>query len=133
MGEAAIVNCSAPHYNLGAEKLADWLRGDGWKVTMLQGDPGMFAHGYDLVCVSVIFSWHAPIARDIALRVKDECEVWAGGPGLFALGKWWAENVGTPLQIGLDRRFDRQRGRYKMTFAVRGCPVGCAFCIVPKL
>jgi pyruvate-formate lyase-activating enzyme len=34
---------------------------------------------------------------------------------------------------GLDQRFDRQRGHYRMTFASRGCPVNCSFCIVPRL
>jgi len=85
------------------------------------------------MALSVIFSWHAPIARDVALRVKDNCEVWAGGPGLFALRKWWLDETGIPATIGLDQRFDRQRGKYKMTFYSRGCPVGCSFCIVPKL
>ena len=130
---ALVVNCSAPHYNLGAAKLADWLRDRGDEVTVVDGDPGMMALGYDLVCLAVIFSYHAPIARTIALRVKDFCEVWAGGPGLFALSKWWAEETGLPVVVGLDQRFDKQRGHYKMTFAVRGCPVGCSFCIVPKL
>lgn len=130
---ALVVNCSAPHYNLGLAKLADYLRDRGDTVTEVGGDPGMFVTGYDLVCVGVIFSWHAPVARDVALRVKDHAEVWAGGPGLFALAKWWAEETGMALQVGLDQRFDKQRGKYKMTFAVRGCPVGCSFCIVPKL
>lgn len=128
-----VVNCSHPHYNLGLAKLADYLRADGDDVTEVNGDPGMFALGYDRVCVGVIFSWHAPIARDVALRVKDHAEVWAGGPGLFALAKWWAEQTSLPLQVGLDERFDKQRGKYKMTFCSRGCPVGCSFCIVPKL
>lgn len=129
----AVVNCSAPHYNLGARKLADWLRACGDDVTEFEGDHGMFMVGFDRVAVSCVFSWHAPVAREIALRVRDSAEVWAGGPGLFALAKWWKEEVGTELTIGVDRRFDRQRGAYKMTFASRGCPVGCWFCIVPKM
>ncbi len=85
MKQAMVINCSAPHYNLGARKLADWLAKQGYAVTPAEGDPGMWGLGADLVCLSVIFSWHAPLARQITLRVKDQAEVWAGGPGLFAL------------------------------------------------
>jgi hypothetical protein len=128
----AVINCSAPHYNLGAHKLFDWLRVEGHAVTWFDGDPGLFAYGYDLVCLSVIFSWHAPIARDIALRVKVNSEVWCGGPGIFALWKWWKDTTGLSIQRGIDQRFDKHRGDYKMTFASRGCPVNCSFCIVPR-
>ena len=128
-----IVNCSAPHYNLGAAKLADWLRAEGYCVQTVEGDPGLMSYGFDLVCLSVIFSWHAPIARNIALRVKADAEVWCGGPGMFALRNWWKDQTGLTAQAGLDIRFDRQVGNYNMTFASRGCPVGCNFCIVPRL
>lgn len=130
---ALVVNCSAPHYNLGASKLADWLRADGVEVDVRQGDPGLFSYGYDLVALSVIFSWHAPMAREIALRLKDSAEVWCGGPGMFALAKWWARETGLAATTGLDWRFERQRGAYRMTFASRGCPVNCWFCVVPRL
>ena len=127
-----VVNCS-PGYNLGANKLADWLRSQGNDVTFHTGDPEIFAYGYDLVCLSVIFSWHAPTARSIALRVRDNSDVWCGGPGMFALANWWKKETGLECAQGLDARFERQIGNYKMTFASRGCPVGCWFCIVPKL
>jgi pyruvate-formate lyase-activating enzyme len=130
---ALVVNCSASHYNLGAAKLADWLRSEGYEVETAKGDPGMFAYGYDLVCLSVIFSWHAPLAAEIALRVKGTSEVWAGGPGLFKVGKWFEAETGVRAAHALDKRFDKQRGQYRATFASRGCPVGCSFCIVPGL
>lgn len=130
---ALVVNCSAGHYNLGARKLADWLRSEGWTVETSEGDPGLFTPTAELVCLSVIFSWHAPIARAIALRVKPVAEVWAGGPGLFALAHWWREQTGLEVRRGLDQRFELQRGDYRMTFASRGCPVGCYFCIVPQI
>jgi len=87
----------------------------------------------DVMALSVIFSWHAPIAREIALRMKATAEVWSGGPGLFALANWWHQETGLQIVKGLDSRFDKQRGNYKMTFASRGCPVNCSFCIVPRL
>src|SRR5260370_1346348 len=133
MKQALVVNCSAPHYNLGAHKLADWLAGLDYAVTAAEGDPGLWGLDADLVCLSVIFSWHAPLARQIALRMRDQTEVWAGGPGLFALSHWWRQETGLAVVKGLDGRFERQRGRYKMTFASRGCPVNCSFCIVPRL
>ncbi|MGD8188546.1 hypothetical protein ACQCN2_00965 [Brevibacillus ginsengisoli] len=132
-GKAAVINVSAPHYNLGAHKLYDWLSEQGWQVEMLDGDPGVFVYGYDLVCLSVIFTWHAPIAKEIALRVKANSEVWCGGPGIFSLSNWWKNETGLDSFKGLDPRLDKQRGKYRMTFASRGCPVGCYFCIVPQL
>jgi hypothetical protein len=59
--------------------------------------------------------------------------VWCGGPGMFALSLWWKEQTGLAVTRGLDTRFERQRGAYRMTFASRGCPVNCWFCIVPRL
>ena len=92
---ALVVNCSAPHYNLGAAKLADWLRSEGYVVTEYGGDPRVFSFGFDVVALSVIFSWHAPIARDVALRVKANSEVWCGGPGRADLDAW-VERVSNP-------------------------------------
>src|SRR5207253_1108296 len=120
---------SAPHYSLGAAKLAGWLRSEGYAVTTAEGDPSMFAIGYDLVALSVVFSWHAPIAREVALRAKPHSEVWCGGPGMSALITWWRSQTGLDARMGLDDRFDRQPGDYPYTFASRGCPVGCTWCI----
>lgn len=131
--KALVINCSAPHYNLGAHKLADWLCEQRYEVARVEGDPGLWGLEADLVCLSVIFSWHAPLACEIALRMKDIAEVWAGGPGLFALASWWRKETGLEIVRGLDVRFERQRGSYKMCFASRGCPVNCSFCIVPRL
>lgn len=89
----------------------------------------------DLVCLSIIFSWNAPIAREIAIRMKDRAEIWCGGPGMFTptLERWWRKETGLEVVKGLDQRFDKQRGIYDMTFASRGCPIGCSFCIVHQL
>ncbi len=128
-----IVNVSKGYYNLGVHKLRDYMAAQGHDVTCHDGDPGLFAQGFNLVCLSVIFSWHAPIARDIALRVKGDSDVWCGGPGIFALASWWKKTTGWECQRGLDVRFDKQRGSYRMTFASRGCPVNCSFCVVPRI
>lgn len=128
-----VINCSAPYYNLGAHKLADWLRSEGESVAYHDGDPGLYGYDADAVHLSVIFSWHATIAREIALRLRDHAAIHAGGPGMFALGRWWKEQTGFNAHKGLDARFERQRGDYRMTFASRGCPVNCYFCIVPRI
>ncbi len=130
---AIVVNCSSTPthvcYNLGARKLADWLKRQSWTVGYYDCDPGMWELEADLVCLSVIFSWHAPKAREIALRMKDRAEIWCGGPGMFALASWWRQETGLEIVRGLDSRFEHQRGQYKMTFASRGCPVNCSFSV----
>src|SRR5690348_12838171 len=101
---AIVINCSASdthgrpkhYYNLGAHKRTYWLRTHGYAVDYHHGDPGLFLEGVDLVCLSVIFSWHAPLARDIAIRVRSRAEVWCGGPGMFALAHWWTQQTGLP-------------------------------------
>lgn len=128
-----VINVSAPHYNLGARKLAAWLAEQGENVRYEDGDPGMFDNDPESVWLSVIFSWHAPAAYQIAQRYHNRALVHCGGPGMYALKKWWTDRVGGYFQRGLDARFERQRGNFLMTFASRGCPVGCSFCIVPKL
>jgi len=130
---ALVINVSAPHYNLGARKLYDWLVEQGYQVAYYDGDPGLWGLDADLIAISVIFSWHAHTAREIALRMKDRAEVWCGGPGMFALTHWWRKETGLEITKGLDQRFDKQRGTYKMCFASRGCPVNCSFCLVPRL
>jgi len=134
---ALIVNCSTAHYNLATHKLFNWLTSLGVPCDRFDGDPGLWGfpvESYDLVCLSVIFSWDAPLAANLANRYKDTATIWSGGPGLVALGKWWAEKTDCPPPMTrIDDSFDRQRGDYEMTFASRGCPVGCYFCVVPQI
>jgi hypothetical protein len=131
--KVAVINCSHPYYNLGSQKLFNWLNEQGHDVTYHKGDPGLWALDAELVCLSVIFSWHAPIAKEIALRMKLTADVWCGGPGMFALANWWRKETGLVMTKGVDPRFESQPGKYLMTFASRGCPVNCSFCIVPKM
>ena len=62
-----VVNVSKGYYNLGVNKLRDYMAAQGHDVTCHDGDPGLFAQGFS-VCLSVFSA--SPIARDIALRVK---------------------------------------------------------------
>ena len=102
---ALVVNASARHYNLGARKLADWLTENGDVVACSDGDPGLFGGQPDKVYISVIFSWHAPVAAEIAMRYKANADIECGGPGMFALAAWWKRQTG----------LERHRGNYRMT------------------
>lgn len=140
--KAVVVSCARPNhrgeypYNLGARKCADWLRGQGVACDYYDGDPGLPVwegeREIDLVALSVIFSWQAEVALQIALQMKDRAEVWCGGPGMSGLIPWWKLQTGLLCHRGIDERFDRQRGDYLMTFASRGCPVGCYFCLTEE-
>jgi hypothetical protein len=130
---ALVINCSTPHYNLGVAKLVQWLRTTGVAVTAWEGDPGLFGGSPERVYLSVIFSWHAPLAHDLALRYRAHADIECGGPGMFALATWWREQTGLACHRGLDERFEYQRGTYRMVFASRGCPVNCHFCLVPRM
>ena len=81
----------------------------------------------------MIFSWDAPKAFQIAERYKNLALIHCGGPGMYALEKWWTDRVDGYYQKGLTLASSLLRGSYLATFASRGCPVGCYFCIVPKL
>lgn len=129
--KVAVLNLSHPHYNLGAAKLATWLRSRGDEVEEHPSDPGMFLLGYDLVCLSAIFSWDVP--KGVAPALRCGCEVWAGGPGFLEMVGWWKHATGLDATVGLDQRFERQRGQYRMCFAARGCPLDCHFCGVTKI
>jgi hypothetical protein len=130
--KAAVVNLSHPHYNLGARKLATWLRSTECQVAEFDGDPGLFLKGFDLVAFSAIFSWDVPKGVDAALHSKAPA-IWAGGPGFLYMAGWWKEHTGLDATVGLDWRFERQRGNYRMSFAARGCPHDCHFCGVTEL
>lgn len=124
---AAVINLSHPHYNLGAAKLATWLRSRGDEVVEFTCDPGMFLVDFELVCLSAIFSWDVCKGVESALRGRGY-EVWAGGPGFQFMRDWWRSQTGMDAHFGLDWRFERQRGDYRGCFGARGCPHNCHFC-----
>lgn len=125
---SAVINCSAPYYNLGAHKIADRSG-----ALYCDGDPGLFLGAVDRIYLSVIFSWDVQTALQVAMRYKGIADIECGGPGMFALASWWKDKTGIAVHRGLDQRFEKQSGDYKMTFASRGCPVNCSFCIVPRI
>jgi len=92
--------------------LADWVEGD-------------------TAYISVAFSWKLPEAyqRAIWYRVQGY-QVRAGGPALFvSTNKKYLAPV---AELGGEVNALLQHNP-KATIASRGCPVGCYFCIVPKM
>lgn len=81
--------------------------------------------------ISVVFSWLLPEAYQRAIWYKAQgLKVRAGGPALFVnTNKKYLEEV---AEIGGD--VDAITHHNPMaTVASRGCPVGCSFCIVPRM
>ena len=84
------------------------------------------------VNLSVVFSWDVPAAMSRAVWLRTVgYEVRVGGPAAFMMRKQLAGI--TWLQVGGDIPDAVQRHNPDATFASRGCPVGCYFCIVPAM
>jgi hypothetical protein len=85
----------------------------------------------DTAFISVAFSYDLPKAYQRAIWFKSQgFKVRAGGPGMFApsLRKYLADvaELGGEVDALIHHNPDA-------TIASRGCPVGCYFCIVPKM
>lgn len=79
--------------------------------------------------LSVAFSWRLPDAYQKAIWYKAQgYKVRAGGPGMFVLRNYFADvaDLGGEVDALIHHNPDA-------TIASRGCPVGCYFCIVPKM
>ncbi len=84
----------------------------------------------DTAYLSIAFTWLLDHAYTRAVYLKSEgYRVRAGGPGLFTR-KHYLDDV---AEIGGDLPDAVTRHNPMATFASRGCPVGCWFCIVPKM
>lgn len=83
-----------------------------------------------VVNISVVFSWDAAQAYSRAVWWRSQgYMVRVGGPGVFVLRKQFAEVA----QVGGDIPDVVRLHNPSATFASRGCPVGCSFCIVPAM
>jgi hypothetical protein len=84
----------------------------------------------DTAYLSVAFTWKLPEAWDRAIFHR-ACglKVRAGGPALFTR-KHFLDDV---AEVGGDYPDAVVRHHPLATIASRGCPVGCWFCIVPKM
>jgi hypothetical protein len=84
----------------------------------------------DTAYISIAFTWllddawrRAKWYRQLGYRIV------AGGPGIFTRKHYLADVA----EIGGDYPDAIARHNPAATFASRGCPVGCWFCIVPKM
>jgi hypothetical protein len=135
---AIVVTVGSPKESLGALKLAAWLRRIGYTVeerTELQtGDSGR-----DLYCFSVVFSWRLPAMVTMAKWAVRWGEVWIGGPAVTfhaANARFVETETGVKPHKGIDERFEREPGDYKMVYFSRGCPAytpACGLCPVPRI
>ena len=83
----------------------------------------------DTAFLSVAFSWRLPEAYQRAVWLRGQgYKVRAGGPGLFARKNYLDDvaEAGGEVDALVHHNPDA-------TMASRGCPVGCYFCIVPKM
>ena len=100
--------------------MGGWI---GGLAEWVEGDTGF---------LSVAFTWKLNEAFDRALFLKAQgLKVRAGGPALFLKSsKHRLEDV---AEVGTDYPDAIWRHNPNATMASRGCPVGCWFCIVPKM
>jgi hypothetical protein len=93
---------------------------------------GGLAHwtDHDTAYISVAFTWKLQDAYSMSIWYKSRgFRVRAGGPGLFVL-KNFLDGV---AEVGGNIQDAVARHNPLATIASRGCPVGCWFCIVPKM
>lgn len=80
--------------------------------------------------ISVAFSWRLPDAYQRAVWYRSAgYRVQAGGPAVWVRKNYLADVA----EIGGDIPDAVTHHNPKATFASRGCPVGCYFCIVPRM
>lgn len=104
---------AASGYSLGSWPggLAEWIDGD-------------------TAFLSIAFTWKLDEAYQRAIYLKAQgYHVRAGGPGLFTRKHYLADVA----ELGGDAPDAIARHNPMATIASRGCPVGCWFCIVPKM
>lgn len=130
-GRALLTACS-PGYNLGLDKLGTWLRSLGWSVS-LNPVGNVVAPDYDLYAFSAVFTWDLAALVQAVKSTPEAADKWIGGPAASSMALWIEDQTNIKPVIGPDPRFERQPGAYKWCRTTRGCPVGCYFCIVPKI
>lgn len=84
----------------------------------------------DTANISIAFTWYVPEARSLAIMYRQMgYHVRIGGPGAFTMRKHLADVA----EVGGELPDTVIRHNPMATRASFGCPVGCWFCIVPKM
>lgn len=136
----AVINSSAvgvkgqPIYNLGAERITNYLNRRGHDVVYSgRWAPIMVAEAQKIY-FSIIFTWDIPeLIRQVNLVLDWGMQVEIGGPAATFMSKYIEAHTGIRPHRGLDARFEYEYGNYEITFTSRGCPHGCSFCGVKKV
>lgn len=126
-----LVNCSYPHYNLAIDKMAI-LFGDR---SMIGNDvTDLFAQQCDAVCLSVIFSWHVPLAiRQAQAALNMGKQVLIGGGGTQQLHNYIESETGLKPHYQVNQELEDTEGQFKMVYFTRGCIQNCYWCTVPRI
>ncbi len=83
----------------------------------------------DMAYISIAFSWLLPVAYQRAIWYRSQgYKVRAGGPGTFTRPGYLADVAEIGGEVDALVHHNPQA-----TMASRGCPIGCSFCIVPKM
>lgn len=86
----------------------------------------------DTVYLSVAFTWKLDEAYARAVFARSQgLKVVAGGPALYL--KTMKHRIDNIVEVRKEYSDAIYRHNPDATFASRGCPVGCWFCIVPKM
>jgi hypothetical protein len=127
--KALIINSSSD-YNLGCEKIANWLKRDGYDVTKAGVDVKNI-NKYDKIYLSAIYTWDIPAMIKLVQQIPAGTKVEIGGPAASAMADYIFLKTGIKPKIGLDTRFDSEPGKYFSTYTSRGCIRNCEFCSIP--
>ena len=85
-------------------------------------------------CLSVVFTWDAPKALERARDLSEQGrDVRIGGPGVFRVPPEFKRELMAVATVGGEIADTVVRHNPDATFASKGCPVGCSFCVVPAL
>jgi len=129
----AVINSSAPQYNLAAHKMLVEFKRQGHEV-FFSPRADMWSQQCNKAYLSAIFTWDLPgLCHDASLLNSTGIEVELGGPAVTAMPQYVEENTGMIPHIGLDERFEHIKGKFKMVFTSRGCVRKCPWCLVPKV
>lgn len=132
----AIINSSQEVYNLATHRIAHYHERLGDEVTVTKGSQ-LFLDGIwdaDKAYFSCIFTWDLKeMCANVNLLKERGIPIEIGGPAATAMPMWIKEKTGVMPHVGLDSRFEREKGDFKMEFTSRGCRNHCGWCIVPKI
>jgi hypothetical protein len=133
MAKIAVINSSAPTYNLAAHKMLVEFKRQGHEV-FFSPHADMWSLQCQKAYFSVIFTWHLPtLCLEVNMLKSAGVEVEIGGPAATAMPEYIVEHTGVKPFLGIKESLEHVRGPFKATFTSRGCPRACEYCIVSKL